>query len=147
MVADMGKTKRTIVQSLAVPRCPSLSLMIPSHSLHFLGSLSAMRKGVRIDAQGVTTTLLTTAVVALIATVLLLWRDSAVEQEQLRQLERRVDGLENSLEVRADFSRYFAGTRTLGNCRRFRNPGFSNSTAATFGARSSIARMTVRAVL
>jgi predicted metalloprotease with PDZ domain len=60
-----------------------------------------MRKGVRIDAQRVATTLLATAVVALIATALATWRDSAVQQEQLRQLERRVDGLEKHLAVRA----------------------------------------------
>jgi hypothetical protein len=79
--------------------------VIPSHSLYFLGSLSTMRKGVRIDAQGVATTLLATAVVALIATVLAIWRDSAVQQEQLRQLERRVDGLERHLVCKSLTSR------------------------------------------
>jgi hypothetical protein len=68
-----------------------------------------MRKGVRIDPKGVATTLLATAVVALIATVLAMWRDSAVQQEQLRQLERRVDSLEKHPSDSRD-ARYLART-------------------------------------
>jgi hypothetical protein len=54
-----------------------------------------MSKRTHIDARGVMTALVATALTALIGTVLVMWRDSAVQQEQLRQLEQRVNGLEN----------------------------------------------------